>query len=101
MQPAKIDPRDRLIVALDLPNIEAAEAMIGKLGGAVTFYKIGYQLAYAGGLPLVQKLAGAGKKVFLDLKMHDIGNTIARGVENVARMGAMLRQLIEFSQRMM
>ena len=45
MQPAKIAPRDRLIVALDLPGVEAAEAMIGKLGDSVTFYKIGYQLA--------------------------------------------------------
>src|SRR5213082_3112426 len=88
MQPAKIAPRDRLIAALDLPSVEAAEAMIGKLGDSVTFYKIGYQLAYAGGLPLVQKLAGSGKKVFLDLKMHDIGNTVARGVDSVARLGA-------------
>jgi len=87
-------------VVLDLPNIEAAEAMIGKLGGAVTFYKISYQLAYAGGLPLVQKLAGAGKKVFLDLKMHDIGNTIARGVENVARMGATFLTVHAYPQTM-
>jgi orotidine-5'-phosphate decarboxylase len=88
MQPAAIAPRDRMIVPLDLPSVEAAEAMVGKLGDAVTFYKIGYQLAYAGGLPLVQKLAGSGKKVFLDLKLHDIGNTVARGVESVARLGA-------------
>jgi orotidine-5'-phosphate decarboxylase len=100
MQPAKIAPRDRLIVALDLPSVEAAEAMIGKLGDAVTFYKIGYQLAYAGGLPLVQKLAGAGKKVFLDLKMHDIGNTIARGVENVAKMGATFLTVHAYPQTM-
>ena len=84
MQPAKIAPRDRLIVALDLSSVEAAEVMVGRLGDSVTFYKIGYQLAYAGGLPLAQKLAGSGKKVFLDLKMHDIGNTIARGVESVS-----------------
>jgi orotidine-5'-phosphate decarboxylase len=100
MQPAKIAPRDRLIVALDLPSVEAAEAMIGKLGDAVTFYKIGYQLAYAGGLPLVQKLAGAGRKVFLDLKMHDIGNTIARGVENVAKMGATFLTVHAYPQTM-
>jgi len=100
MQPAKIDPRDRLIVALDLPSVEAAEAMIGKLGDAVTFYKIGYQLAYAGGLPLVSRLAGAGKKVFLDLKMHDIGNTIARGVENVAKMGATFLTVHAYPQTM-
>src|SRR6201995_4128414 len=88
MQPASIAPRDRLIVALDLPGVEQAEAMVTKLGDSVTFYKIGYQLAYAGGLTLVRKLPGQGKKVFLDLKMHDIGNTIARGVESVAKLGA-------------
>jgi orotidine-5'-phosphate decarboxylase len=100
MQPAAIAPRDRLIVALDLPSVEAAEAMIGKLGDAVTFYKIGYQLAYAGGLPLMQKLAGSGKKVFLDLKMHDIGNTVARGVENVAKLGATFLTVHAYPQTM-
>src|SRR3954463_6662782 len=88
MQPVKIAPKDRLIVALDLPGVDAAEAMIAKLGDSVNFYKIGYQLAYAGGLPLVRQLADAGKRVFLDLKLHDIGNTVARGVESVARLGA-------------
>src|SRR6201994_216030 len=88
MQPASIAPRDRLIVALDLPGVEQAEAMIGKLGDSVTFYKIGYQLGYAGGLTLVRKLTDQGKKVFLDLKMHDIGNTVARGVESIAKLGA-------------
>jgi len=100
MQVAQIAPRDRLIVALDLPSVEAAEAMIGKLGDAVTFYKIGYQLAYAGGLPLVQKLAGSGKKVFLDLKMHDIGNTVARGVENGAKLGATFLTVHAYPQTM-
>ena len=100
MQPAKIVPRDRLIVALDLPGVEAAEAMIGKLGDSVTFYKIGYQLAYAGGLPLVSRLAGSGKKVFLDLKMHDIGNTIARGVESVAKLGATFLTVHAYPQTM-
>jgi orotidine-5'-phosphate decarboxylase len=100
MQPAKIAPRDRLIVALDLSSVETAEAMIGRLGDAVTFYKIGYQLAYAGGLPLVQKLAGSGKKVFLDLKMHDIGNTVARGVESVAKLGATFLTVHAYPQTM-
>jgi orotidine-5'-phosphate decarboxylase len=100
MQPAEIAPRDRLILALDVPSVEQAEAMIGKLGDAVTFYKIGYQLAYAGGLPLVQKLSGAGKKVFLDLKMHDIGNTIARGVESVAKLGATFLTVHAYPQTM-
>src|SRR5260370_42609099 len=87
MQTSDIAVRDRLLVALDLPGVAAAEAMIARLGDSVTFYKIGYQLAYAGGLPLVRQLASAGKKVFVDLKLHDIGNTVARGVESVAALG--------------
>src|ERR1700754_3117165 len=100
MQPDKIAPPDRLIVALDLSSVEAAEAMVGKLGDSITFYKIGYQLAYAGGLPLVSRLTGSGKKVFLDLKMHDIGNTISRGVENVARLGATFLTVHAYPQTM-
>src|SRR5438309_2246747 len=88
MPPSDIAPKDRLIVALDLPAVEAAEAMVARLGDSVTFYKIGYQLAFAGGLPLVRKLADKGKKVFIDLKLHDIGNTVARGVESIAKLGA-------------
>ena len=84
MQPADIAPKDRLIVALDLPGVAEAEAMVARLGDSVSFYKIGYQLGYAGGLPLAQQLAKSGKKVFIDLKLHDIGNTVARGVESVA-----------------
>ncbi|WP_441244269.1 orotidine-5'-phosphate decarboxylase [Tardiphaga sp. 768_D3_N2_1] len=95
-----IDPRDRLIVALDLPDVDAAEAMIARLGDSVTFYKIGYQLGYAGGLPLVRKLADAGKKVFADLKMHDIGNTVARGVESVAKLGATFLTVHGYPQTM-
>src|SRR5512137_2227875 len=100
MQPSKIAPRDRLIVALDLPTVAAAEAMIARLGDSVTFYKIGYQLAYAGGLPLVRQLADAGKKVFVDLKLHDIGNTVARGVESVARLGATFLTVHAYPQTM-
>jgi orotidine-5'-phosphate decarboxylase len=100
MQPAIIAPRDRLIVALDLPAVEQAEAMVAKLGDSVTFYKIGYQLGYAGGLTLVRKLTDQGKKVFLDLKMHDIGNTVARGVESVARLGATFLTVHAYPQTM-
>jgi len=100
MQPSDIPPRDRLIVALDLPGVAAAEAMIARLGDSVTFYKIGYQLAYAGGLPLVRQLASAGKKVFVDLKLHDIGNTVARGVESIAKLGATFLTVHAYPQTM-
>src|SRR6266478_7152927 len=100
MQPVNIAPRDRLIVALDLPNVAAAEAMIARPGEAVNFYKIGYQLGFAGGLPLVRRLADQGKKVFVDLKLHDIGNTVARGVESVAALGATFLTVHAYPQTM-
>jgi orotidine-5'-phosphate decarboxylase len=95
-----VTPRERLIVALDLPDVRAAHALIDKLGDAVQFYKIGYQLAYAGGLPLIGELAKAGKKVFADLKLHDIGNTVARGVESVAKLGATFLTVHAYPQTM-
>jgi orotidine-5'-phosphate decarboxylase len=98
--PSEIAARDRLIVALDLPGVGPAEAMITRLGDSVTFYKIGYQLAFAGGLPLVRQLAAAGKKVFADLKLHDIGNTVARGVESVAALGATFLTVHAYPQTM-
>ena len=100
MQQTNIAPRDRLIVALDLPDVAAAEAMVGRLGDSVTFYKIGYQLGYAGGLAMVSRLAGAGKKVFIDLKLHDIGNTVSRGVESIARLGATFLTVHAYPQTM-
>src|SRR5579859_3309046 len=100
MKPAEIPSKDRLIVALDLPSVEQAEAMVARLGDSVNFYKIGYQLAYAGGLPLVRKLADQGKKVFIDLKLHDIGNTVARGVESIARLGATFLTVHAYPQTM-
>jgi len=95
-----LTPRDRLIVALDLPTPAAAEAMVARLGDAVTFYKIGYQLAFAGGLPLAAELARAGKHVFLDLKLHDIGNTVAKGVESIAHLGATFLTVHGYPQTM-
>jgi orotidine-5'-phosphate decarboxylase len=100
MQPANIAARDRLIVALDLTGVAAAEAMIARLGASVNFYKIGYQLAYAGGLPLARQLADNGKKVFVDLKLHDIGNTVARGVESIAALGATFLTVHAYPQTM-
>jgi orotidine-5'-phosphate decarboxylase len=100
MQPAEIAPRDRLIVALDVPSPEVAEAMVDRLGDSVTFYKIGYRLAYAGGLPLVGKLADRGKKVFLDLKLHDIGNTVTQGVQSITKLGATFLTVHAYPQTM-
>lgn len=87
MSPMPLTPRDRMIVALDLPTVAAAEAMVERLGEAADFYKIGYQLVFSGGLELARDLAAAGKQVFLDVKLHDIGNTIEHAVENIARLG--------------
>jgi orotidine-5'-phosphate decarboxylase len=95
-----MEPRDRLIVALDLPSVAAAEAMVEKLGPAVSFYKVGYQLAFAGGLPFAESLVRAGKRVFLDLKLHDIGNTVGKGVESVARLGATFLTVHAYPQTM-
>ena len=78
-----------LIVALDLDTRSAAEALIERLGDAVDFYKIGYQLFYGGdGLALGKALLKANKRVFFDLKLLDIDNTIEHGVAAIARTGA-------------
>jgi len=95
-----LDARERLIVALDLPTAAAAEAMVSRLGDAACFYKIGYQLAFAGGLPFAASLIAAGKQVFLDLKLHDIGNTVSKGVENVAQIGATFLTVHAYPQTM-
>jgi orotidine-5'-phosphate decarboxylase len=96
----KPDARDRLILALDLPSIKAAEAMVARLGDEVSFYKIGYQLAFVGGLSFASALVRDGKHVFLDLKLHDIGNTVAKGVESVAQLGARFLTVHAYPQTM-
>jgi len=92
--------RERLIVALDLPSVDAAQAMVTRLGEGVSFYKIGYQLGFAGGLAFAERLAGSGKQVFIDLKLHDIGNTVEKGVESVARSGATFLTVHGYPQTM-
>jgi len=94
------DPRHRLIVALDVASRAKAEAVVEELGDTVSFYKIGYQLGFAGGLPLAQALVSAGKQVFLDFKLHDIAHTVAKGVESVARMGATFLTVHGYPQTM-
>src|SRR5712672_520530 len=95
-----LDPRERLIVALDVSSVAEAERMVVRLGETVAFYKIGYQLAFAGGIDFARALAGAGKQVFLDLKLHDIGNTVAKGVESVAQLGATFLTVHAYPQTM-
>jgi orotidine-5'-phosphate decarboxylase len=96
----QLDPRERLIVALDVASVAEAEALVARLGESVSFYKIGYQLAFAGGMDFARALAGAGKRIFLDLKLHDIGNTVAKGVESVARLGASFLTVHAYPQTM-
>lgn len=83
--------RSRLIVALDLPTVEEAEGMVGRLGDAVSFFKIGLWLLHARGIDrLIDRLVDGGKRVFLDCKMFDIGETVREGVRRAAERGASL-----------
>ncbi len=84
----RIDPRDRLIVALDLPTVADAEDMVRRIGPAANFYKVGLQLLFAGGIDLVRRLADDGKQVFIDAKFLDIPETVRKAVESVARLNA-------------
>ena len=85
-----IDPRDRLIVALDFPSKEAAMELVDQLQGNCRWFKVGMELYYAAGNAVVEHLRERGFEVFLDLKLHDIPNTVAGAVKTVARAGASL-----------
>jgi orotidine-5'-phosphate decarboxylase len=95
-----MNARDRLIVGLDIPTIGEAEKMVAALGDTVSFYKIGYQLVFAGGLELARDLAKDGKNVFLDMKLLDIDNTVAKGVENIVKMGMTMLTLHAYPKAM-
>jgi orotidine-5'-phosphate decarboxylase len=96
----QISARDRMIVALDLPTPQAARALVHDLGESVRFYKVGMELVYAGGLDLVKDLIAEGKKVFVDLKLHDIPNTVERAAAQIARLGATFLTVHAFPQTM-
>jgi orotidine-5'-phosphate decarboxylase len=84
-----IPPRERLIAALDVPTAAEARALAERLGDAVQFYKIGLELFTAGGyFELLQWLRGRGGKVFADLKLYDIPETVRRAVANLRTSGA-------------
>ncbi len=94
-------PRDRLIVALDVAEAASAEKLVEAIGDAAAFYKVGMELAYAAdGLALVGRLATAGKRVFVDLKLHDIPNTVERATAQVARLGATFLTVHAYPQTM-
>ncbi len=96
-----LTPRDRLIVALDVADAAAAEKLIAEIGDGATFYKIGMELAYGdGGLALAGRLAAAGRRVFLDLKLHDIPNTVERTTAQAARLGAAFLTVHAYPQTM-
>jgi orotidine-5'-phosphate decarboxylase len=92
--------RDRLIVGLDVPSLKEAAQVVRELEGTADFFKIGYQLAFAGGLDFARELASGGTKVFLDMKLLDIDNTVARGVENIVRMGMTMLTLHAYPKAM-
>ncbi len=85
--PRDIQLKDRLIVALDMPTVEEAARLVAQLQEGVNFYKVGLELLFAGGLEFARHLKSQGKRVFLDMKLLDIGNTVERAVANAAEFG--------------
>ena len=95
-----LPPRDRLIVALDFPDLETARRMVARLGFAANFYKIGLELAYGGGLTLARNLKDDDRKVFVDLKLHDIPNTVEQAARQIAKLRADLLTVHAYPQTM-
>src|SRR5271154_537495 len=95
-----LEPRERLIVALDAPDTGWARGLVDRIGDGATFYKVGMELAYGGGLPLVSEFSTAGKQVFLDLKLHDIPNTVERATAQAAKLGARVLTVHAYPQTM-
>jgi orotidine-5'-phosphate decarboxylase len=83
-------PRERLIVALDVPQAEAARELVDRLKGRVGLFKVGSQAFTAAGPELVREIVARGERVFLDLKFHDIPNTVAGAVASTAALGVSL-----------
>jgi orotidine-5'-phosphate decarboxylase len=82
--------KERLIVALDVPTAEAALALAGQLEDQCQWFKVGLELYIAAGPAIVEKLVSRGHSIFLDLKLHDIPNTVAAAVRSAASLGASL-----------
>jgi len=88
-----MSPRERLIVALDVASPAEAHRIVSSLGDSIQFYKVGMQLYTAAGPPIVRDLVTSGKKIFLDLKYHDIPNTVGAAVREAAQLGVSMLTL--------
>ncbi len=86
-RPEGVDPRERLIVALDVSSAAAAQKIVAAVGESASIYKVGMQLYTAEGPQIVRDLVGSNRKVFLDLKFHDIPNTVASAVREASGLG--------------
>ena len=96
-----VTPKDRLIVALDFDRVESADALAERLGDRCNFYKIGMELIYGGeGFTLARRLIAAGRRVFIDLKLHDIPNTVERATAQIAHLGATFLTVHAYPQTM-
>ena len=84
------DPRSKLIVALDFPDRESALDAVGKLSGHVGFFKVGLELFTREGPRVVEEIRDRGEKIFLDLKLHDIPNTVRGAVRSACRLGVQM-----------
>ena len=94
------DAKDHLIVGLDVPTVDRVATIVHMLGDSVDFYKIGYQLVFAGGLEFASDIIADGKRVFLDMKLLDIDNTVAKGVENIVKMNVTMLTLHAYPKAM-
>ena len=92
--------RDQLIIALDVPSVDDARAIVDEVGDSGRYYKIGHQLGFAGGLSFASELIHEGKKIFLDMKLLDIDNTVAKGVESIAKMGVSMLTIHAYPKAM-
>jgi len=96
-----IPPKDRLIVGLDVATIDEARALVKTLGSTVSFYKVGMQQVFAGGLELARELVDQNKQVFLDMKLLDIPNTVSKAIENIAQLGVTFTTVHAYDHVMM